>query len=1016
MTSLLSQAAGAATGALLGVFGYNRENYQNDRRQRLLMEMQTAEMRIAQAGLWREDVRSVMELTPRKMEVYLLVIAIELNASACALCKARVPPGSPAWLAVCHTLAICTAIMYLFLGLWFGLHAFVAAQAYKVRILTQIVRLPVPTWQHLEASRTYASSFEKLGANQMLRVPIIQGSQESHCGRPPAAAAAGPAAGAAAGDAEGAAAAALARFDREAMLPCDPWGLERSGSNMSELQPGVNSSQLEQQQHIWHAREAARFYQTYDAFCRVCMSAGTSSLASFFAFFCLSYVLTENAAPVAAWAGVLVFSAIGIILIGTDLKCSRSQFVKATVLHLTSPVLCCVVTFVSSKNYGDPGKWEWLMPVALFNKGLWFLYYLHLLRVKEMETGAVLPTSFKGVLYLDPFGWAKHSMKGWRRIQSRVSSVASLSRTARSQGAASTAGDRPSLRLSQPSEVGVAPPQVQRLARRSTIMHAAGMAFASSDRPDSEASSGPPSRGAGGPRRRISLSGFVSRRLYADPLTMDVAIPEDLEAVHPGAGEQLPSMVCVDTTFPSRPEDAVTSGEPARTGDRPRVESAAYIPNISFRPTTFAPGLLDESSDTTAEPAQTGSDIHGEIPGLVPWRYFFINTLVVASLWFVGSGISVYNAWGGRAVFVQPTYGLSPGQVAPLPLLVGERIATGWHDVSLERPRGLACDASGAVFLTAGRDAGGRRTLLHGRLSSSPASAGAAASRSLDRLALLGGSVAAPEVTFAPSSACRSAAGDVLGHPQDLALRGDCGPPPADDGNGTKKGGVCLAVVLPRRGERLVHCPLDEAEPAAPPVHVERAVGRSWLEDRGGEPEDEEEARASAGLLLPEELSALTTAPCAHGGASSAGRRGDGSRDEDCVVVATSARRVLLLGAANGPPSAGAAPALPQLVPRRLFRNDHGTVPGPGSLALLQGRFLGVLDHSTSSLHVLDLHMGGRRAGSWRLPGAQKPSSPAHQRRFSALCAGGGAFFGLEDSDNPSLWRFPAPVELLRAA
>ena len=37
------------------------------------------------------------------------------------------------------------AFRYLFLALWFGLHAFVAAQAYKVRILTQLVRLPIPS-------------------------------------------------------------------------------------------------------------------------------------------------------------------------------------------------------------------------------------------------------------------------------------------------------------------------------------------------------------------------------------------------------------------------------------------------------------------------------------------------------------------------------------------------------------------------------------------------------------------------------------------------------------------------------------------------------------------------------------------------------------------------------------------------------------------------------------------------------------------------------------------------------
>merc|ERR1719277_44861 len=99
-------------------------------------------------------------------------------------------------------------------------------------------------------------------------------------------------------------------------MSSDPWGLERPAQNISELQPGVNTTHLEQQRHVWHIREAARQYQTYDAFCRVSMSAGTSSLASFFAFFCLSYVLTENAAPVAAWAGMVAFTSISVILIG----------------------------------------------------------------------------------------------------------------------------------------------------------------------------------------------------------------------------------------------------------------------------------------------------------------------------------------------------------------------------------------------------------------------------------------------------------------------------------------------------------------------------------------------------------------------------------------------------------------------------------------------------------------------------------------------------------------------------
>eukprot|EP00435_Cladocopium_sp_Y103_P025763 s2961_g6.t1 len=56
------------------------------------------EMRIQQVGLWRMDVRDAVELTPKKMEVYLLVIAIELTGAGCCLCKGRIPPGAPPWM------------------------------------------------------------------------------------------------------------------------------------------------------------------------------------------------------------------------------------------------------------------------------------------------------------------------------------------------------------------------------------------------------------------------------------------------------------------------------------------------------------------------------------------------------------------------------------------------------------------------------------------------------------------------------------------------------------------------------------------------------------------------------------------------------------------------------------------------------------------------------------------------------------------------------------------------------
>ena len=65
-----------------------------------------------------------------------------------------------------EVLAICSCISYLFLALWFGLHAFVAAQAYKVRILTQLVRLPIPS--HLAHVRT------KIGVGHMIKNTLLR--------------------------------------------------------------------------------------------------------------------------------------------------------------------------------------------------------------------------------------------------------------------------------------------------------------------------------------------------------------------------------------------------------------------------------------------------------------------------------------------------------------------------------------------------------------------------------------------------------------------------------------------------------------------------------------------------------------------------------------------------------------------------------------------------------------------------------------------------------------------------
>ncbi|CAJ1340594.1 unnamed protein product [Effrenium voratum] len=199
-------------------------------------------------------------------------------------------------------------------------------------------------WTHMEAARTYGSDFESrssssdesrrfgdseqgMNTSQMLRVPIITGSQE--CGRPGVRGAeSGP-------------------------------GLDGS---TPELKPDVNHAvegQLEGlvgRRHVWLIREAAKWYfTTYDAFCRVSMSvgAGTSSLATFFCFYCC---LPRRKALV--MRGMFVFCGITLMLLRTDqILSARNYFLGAGSIFLFfSPVFCAALALSLRGRESGPGK------------------------------------------------------------------------------------------------------------------------------------------------------------------------------------------------------------------------------------------------------------------------------------------------------------------------------------------------------------------------------------------------------------------------------------------------------------------------------------------------------------------------------------------------------------------------------------------------------------------------------------------------------------------------------------
>merc|ERR1740117_270959 len=109
-------------------------------------ENQIFEMQMDKTDMFREDVEDIVELTGVKMDTYTIITVIQMGFAIVAMFEGRLGPGTPPWLVACHQLALTTAFSYFLISVWFAMHATVAAYAYKVRLRTQIVRLPVPSW------------------------------------------------------------------------------------------------------------------------------------------------------------------------------------------------------------------------------------------------------------------------------------------------------------------------------------------------------------------------------------------------------------------------------------------------------------------------------------------------------------------------------------------------------------------------------------------------------------------------------------------------------------------------------------------------------------------------------------------------------------------------------------------------------------------------------------------------------------------------------------------------------
>jgi hypothetical protein len=271
------------------------------------------------------------------------------------------------------------AFVFLVLSIWLAMHAAVAAQAFEARLLTQIVRLPVPSWSEVEACRTYGAEFEQVEARQMFRVPWLAARRQENLVREPGGSAlsavqeepgasetpqplpTGPSRQEQGGAGQGQRRARS--WSPPKVTQADPWGLERRGDDLEELGCKVGSA-VAKSKHIRLVRGAMIYWQAYDAFARISLSVGVNQLLLGLTYFLLGAVGIEAGSRAAAGCGAFLLTVIAQTMLKLDMSLSTWKLRGMQVLHFMGPA--CGVLATAHQVGGDAVLANYVVEISFF--------------------------------------------------------------------------------------------------------------------------------------------------------------------------------------------------------------------------------------------------------------------------------------------------------------------------------------------------------------------------------------------------------------------------------------------------------------------------------------------------------------------------------------------------------------------------------------------------------------------------------------------------------------------------
>jgi hypothetical protein len=368
----------ALLGGLKDIFLYNRDLFMFNRGINQQRVYHTQKMRIEQIMLYRDDLRDLFDLTIGKMENYLVVNTLTLAFCMGFFYEGRMPDGTPTWLFWLWGMSLSTAVLFMMMSVWFAIYALITAQTFSVRLLTQWLRLPVPTQEAIVHATGTAEDFEKLPKSSLLRVPILSESgktdgQSSSSATPPP---------------------TSAEHDQEIYPPMANPALEFLFS--TNYRHFVD--------HFYLFRYLQENWAGYDAYARVCMVVGTTQLLSTIAYMGAAwYVSGDN-----RWGGI-VFTVLMIVFATIHARMnvllSRKELVALSFLLVAGPVLGCtgaILDDFAGEIYETIVAW--LTPASY----LCHLGSITFFIAMGSEKDGNLPTKYATVISIDVLGlWDK---------------------------------------------------------------------------------------------------------------------------------------------------------------------------------------------------------------------------------------------------------------------------------------------------------------------------------------------------------------------------------------------------------------------------------------------------------------------------------------------------------------------------------------------------------------------------------------------------------------------------------